>query len=182
MKELGFKVADIQTSYEFAWEYEIPGLNPIKAGRPFALHSAWIFMKRRLIADMMNDFVIKDLLDNVIGSMKDAIGQPKVVTVDHSKVGLLPGTTAQTTVLSAAKTNNDEHIDKEKILTALWDLLHQSNSFVGNTLEEANKIFKVLFTDKSDLTFVDEESLKQLNSILKPIPSKKVKNMIALLK
>lgn len=34
MKELGFKVADIQTSYEFAWEYEIPGLNPVKDGRP----------------------------------------------------------------------------------------------------------------------------------------------------
>ena len=89
----------------------------------------------------------------------------------------------KTTVLSASKTNNDEHIDKEKILTALWDLLHQSNSYVGNTLEEANKIFKVLgFTDKSDLSFVDDESLKQLNSILKPIPYKKVKNMIALLK
>ena len=180
MKELGYKVADLQTSYEFAWEYEIPGLN-VKGGRPYAIHSAWVFMNRRLISDMMNDYVVKDLIDIVVGPLKDTVGQPKTVTtVDHSRVGLLPGhqQAVQTSLVSTTSENTGE-----KPLSALWDLLHQPSSYIGNSMEEANKIFKALgFSERSDLAFIDDENLKKINTLLKPVPSKKLKIMMTQIK
>jgi len=181
MKEFGYKVADLKTSYDFAWEYEIPGLNPVTAGRPFAIHSAWIFMSRKLISKMIKEYVFNDLIDEVT-SVKDILGLPVSIKVDDSKIGLLPGQVSSSSQISSSSSLSPK-TDKEKALSLLWDLLHRSSSYIKNSNEESTKIFKALgISEKLDLTLIDEESLNQVKSLLKPVPSKKFHQFMSILK
>jgi hypothetical protein len=180
MKEFGYKVADLKTSYDFAWEYEIPGVNPVTAGRPFAIHSAWIFMSRKLISKMIKEYVFNDLIDEVT-SVKDILGLPVSIKVDDSKIGLLPGQVSSSSQISSSSLS--PKTDKEKALSLLWDLLHRSSSYIKNSNEESTKIFKALgISEKLDLTLIDEESLNQVKSLLKPVPSKKFHQFMSILK
>lgn len=180
MKEFGFKVADLKTSYDFAWEYEIPELNPVSNGRPFAIHSAWIFMSRKLISKFMKEYVFNDLLDED-SSVKDTLGLPVGFKVDDSKIGLLPGQVVSSSQI--ASSSSSPKIEKERMLTMLWDLLHRSTSYIGNSNEESTKIFKSLgISEKFDLTLLDEENMNQLKSLMKPVSSKKVHQFMLIIK
>ena len=45
---MNFTVAPRKVSYKFAWEIDCPDLDPL-SGPPVALHSAWLFMNRKII-------------------------------------------------------------------------------------------------------------------------------------
>ena len=155
---MNFTVAPRKVSYKFAWEIDCPDLEPL-SGPPVALHSAWLFMNRKILYGLIET----NLLDT------------------DDRLLRLPTTVAEINSLFNKPLSERNSVVQEAITTSLeslsqemWDLLESKDNSIDNDNQGVlDTLSKLGLGSKDDIQLLSPEGTQQISNFLKLVPKKK---------
>lgn len=178
----GFKVADRQTSYEFAWENDCPDLNHLSQ-IPLAIHAAWIYM---------NPLMINSLIEkNTI--FHSAISVSTLPTTKEEIILFFSPEVETTFTIGTFEGDEEEEEEEELIVKKvekiipklvpivkkrdyefLWNYIHNVQHTKNNNLSKVNEILENIgVLAYSDLEECGKVEIEKISEALKPISAKK---------
>lgn len=155
---MNFTVAPRKVSYKFAWEIDCPDLEPL-SGPPVALHSAWLFMNRKIIYGLIET----NLLDT-----DDRLLRLPTTVAEINSLFNKPLSERNSVVQDAIKTN------LESLSQEMWDLLESKDHSIDNNNQGIlDTLSKLGLGSKDDIQLLSPEGTQQISNFLKLVPKKK---------
>jgi hypothetical protein len=191
-EKYGFKVADRQTSYEFAWERDCPELSILPVV-PLSIHAAWIYMNPLIINGLIekNTIFHSAISATTLPTTKEEIilfFSPEVSTT--FSIGTFDGdeeeeegngeekeeVIVKSVAIPKTKPNLKQSSsgDNTHDYQLLWNYIHNNHHNKGNTLSKMNEILETIGVFAfNDLEDCGKEEIEIISSALKPISKKK---------
>ena len=153
---MNFTVAPRKVSYKFAWEIDCPDLEPL-SGPPVALHSAWLFMNRKIIYGLIET----NMLDT-----DDRLLRLPTTVVEINSLFNKPLSERNSVVQDAIKTN------LESLSQEMWNLL-ESKDHSNDNQGMLDALSKLGLGSKDDIQLLSPEGTQQISNFLKLVPKNK---------